>query len=114
MAGTKRLNPLDASWLTVDSRDTPMHVGSLLIFSLPDDAPDDFVQKLFGTLKASSEFHPPWNLKLKSPALRRVLPVWTYDDDLDIEHHVRHSALPKPGGERELGVLVSRLHSHQL
>ncbi|MGH8480844.1 MAG: WS/DGAT/MGAT family O-acyltransferase [Nevskiaceae bacterium] len=114
MPGTKRLNPLDSSWLAVDSIDTPMHVGSLLIFQLPDDARDDFAQKLFAHLKSHTEAHPPWNLKLKSPSLRRVLPVWTFEDDIDMDFHVRHSALPKPGGERELGVLVSRLHSRQL
>jgi len=114
MAGTKRLNPLDASWLAVDSIDTPMHVGSLLIFQLPDDARDDFAQKIFAHLKSHNEAHPPWNLGLKNPALRRVLPVWQMEDDIDMDYHVRHSALPKPGGERELGVLVSRLHSRQL
>src|SRR5581483_248085 len=31
--------------------------------------------------------------------------------DVDIDYHLRHSALPHPGGERELGVLISRLHS---
>ena len=34
--------------------------------------------------------------------------------DVDLDLHVRHSALPAPGGQRELGVLVSRLHGHQL
>jgi WS/DGAT/MGAT family acyltransferase len=114
MPGTKRLNPLDASWLAVDSVDTPMHVGSLLIFQAPDDAGDGFAQKLFSHLKSHSEAHPPWNLRLKSPALRRVLPAWRMEDDIDMDYHVRHSALPKPGGERELGVLLSRLHSRQL
>lgn len=114
MAGTKRLNPLDASWLAVDSLDTPMHVGSLLTFQLPDDAPEDFARKLVAYMKSHSEAHPPWNLRLKNPALRRVLPVWRMEDDIDMDFHVRHSALPKPGGERELGVLVSRLHSRQL
>jgi diacylglycerol O-acyltransferase / wax synthase len=114
MAGTKRLNPLDASWLAVDSLDTPMHVGSLLIFQVPPDAGEDFAQKLFAHLKSSTEIHPPWNLKLKSPALRRVLPVWEYEEDIDMDYHIRHSALPRPGGERQLGVLVSRLHGRQL
>jgi diacylglycerol O-acyltransferase len=114
MAGTKRLNPLDASWLAVDSLDTPMHVGSLLIFQVPDDAPEDFAANVFANLKSHTEAHPPWNLKLKNPALRRVLPVWTYEEDIDMDYHVRHSALPKPGGERQLGVLVSRLHGRQL
>ena len=34
--------------------------------------------------------------------------------DIDLDYHVRHSALPHPGGQRELGILVSRLHGHQL
>src|SRR5438445_962360 len=36
--------------------------------------------------------------------------AWTEDDDIDLEHHVRHSALPEPGRVRELLALVSRLH----
>ena len=114
MARLKRLNPLDASWLAVDSIDTPMHVASLQIFSLPDDAPAGFMQKLVTQLKGATDYASPWNLKLRSMAMRRLLPVWQTDDDLDIDFHVRHSALPVPGGERELGMLVSRLHSHQL
>ena len=114
MAGTKRLNLLDASWLAVDTVETPMHVGSLLIFSKPDNAPADFMQRLVAHLKDCTEVYPPWNFKLKSLALRRLLPVWTYSEDLDIDFHVRHSALPQPGGERELGMLISRLHSRQL
>ena len=108
------MNPLDASWLAVESHDTPMHVGNLQIFSLPPSAPEHFLRDLVARMKAGRDFAPPWNLKLRNPALGRILPVWKTDDDLDIDYHVRHSALPSPGGERELGVLVSRLHSHQL
>ena len=42
------------------------------------------------------------------------LPMWVEDFDLDLEYHVRYSALPYPGRERELGVLVSRLHSNPM
>ena len=42
MPGTKRLNPLDASWLAVDSVDTPMHVGSLMLFDLPEGYQGDY------------------------------------------------------------------------
>jgi diacylglycerol O-acyltransferase / wax synthase len=35
---------------------------------------------------------------------------WAEDDQLDLEYHVRHSALPHPGQIRELLALVSRLH----
>src|SRR5262249_36255002 len=40
--------------------------------------------------------------------------VWREDDEFDIEYHVRHSALPKPGRVRELLELCSRLHSTRL
>ena len=91
-----------------------MHVAGLNIFSLPDDAPPDFLARLVAQLKDSKSFAPPWNLRLKRSVLRGVLPAWETDDGLDLDYHVRHSALPHPGGERELGVLVSRLHSHEL
>ena len=51
----KKLNPMDASWLYVESRDTPMQVGNLSIFSLPDDAPDDSVQQLVARARAGDQ-----------------------------------------------------------
>lgn len=110
----KKLNTMDASWLMVESRETPMHVANLAIFSLPKDASDDFVQQLVARAKASKDFVSPWNLRLRGGALGKVAPTWVEDNDIDMDYHFRHSALPKPGGERELGILVSRLHSHQL
>lgn len=109
-----RLKPLDASWLLVDTRDTPMHVASLTIYSLPPDAGDNFVQDLVAHLRSSRTFVPPFNQKLASSPLKNVLPAWIEDHKIDIDYHLRHSALPRPGGERELGVLVSRLHSNQM
>ncbi|GAC1632990.1 MAG: wax ester/triacylglycerol synthase family O-acyltransferase [Nevskia sp.] len=109
-----RLKPLDASWLYVESRDTPMHVAGLNIFSLPKHAKPDFLRNLVAQVKEAKAFVAPWNLRLKASPLRGVLPEWETDDNLDLDYHIRHSALPVPGGERELGVLVSRLHSHAL
>src|SRR3569623_2050352 len=110
----KRLNPLDASWLSVESHDTPMHVGNLQIFSLPKNAPDDFLGQMVTRIKSERNYASPWNLKLRSPKMGGVFNAWKIDNNLDLDYHVRHSALPAPGGERELGVLISRLHSHQL
>jgi WS/DGAT/MGAT family acyltransferase len=109
-----RLKPLDASWLYVDTRATPMHVASLQIFSPPPKARPGFVRDLVMLLKQPAKFEAPWNLRLKPSILRGILPAWETDNHLDLDYHVRHSALPAPGGERELGVLVSRLHSNAL
>ncbi|WP_097458727.1 WS/DGAT/MGAT family O-acyltransferase [Mangrovitalea sediminis] len=112
----KRLGPLDASWLAVESEDTPMHVANLLIFSLPDGAPETFLRDMVSRMKAECEVAEPWCYRLaRTGKLGRLLaPAWVVDDKIDLDYHVRHSALPRPGSERELGVLVSRLHSNPL
>jgi len=106
---------IDASWLAIDSEDTPMHVGTLEIFSLPKNCSDTFLRDEVERMKAE-EVVSPWNLKLTKPGLlgRLLSPSWSVDKTIDINYHVRHSALPKPGGERELGILISRLHSNHM
>jgi diacylglycerol O-acyltransferase / wax synthase len=109
------ISPLDATWLLLESRDTPMHVGGLFEFTPPADAPADFLKNEYERLRESKAIPPPWNLKLiQGPLVGPRLPLMREDHDVDIDYHVRHSALPYPGGQRELGILVSRLHSHQL
>lgn len=106
------LKPADAVWLLNERRDTPAHVGGLMQCSKPEGAPASFVADLVATWRAQTTFVAPFNLR---PRLV-PLPAWETlpDDEIDLDYHLRHSALPRPGGERELGVLVSRLHSHPL
>lgn len=111
---THPLNPLDAAWIQVESRDTPMHVAALCPFALPEDAPPDFLRTLMAELRSYREFVPPWNYCLRPPGITHPLPVWVEQEELDLEYHLRHLALPHPGGERELGQLIARLHSQPL
>src|SRR4051812_4160908 len=96
------------------TNETLMHVASMLHLSLPGNAGPQFLTELVADLR-SAPVEPLWNLRLQTRMLMRQ-PVhrWVVDDEFDIDYHVRHSALPSPGGERELGVLVSRLHSNPL
>lgn len=112
----KRVETLDAAWLVVESEDTPMHVGNLMIFSLPEGASDTFLRDMVVRMKACSDIEPPWLYRLASDSFwgRVVAPYWRTARTMDLDYHVRHSALPRPGSERELGVLVQRLHSHPL
>lgn len=110
----KPIKPLDAAWLYVDTRETPMQVGCLAIFSLPPKAGPSFLKKLVESFRSTREFVYPFNLRLKAPRLRFLLPAWEEERQIDLDYHFRHSALPQPGGERELGVLVSRLHSNAM
>jgi diacylglycerol O-acyltransferase len=111
----KALSPLDSLFLWGEHRNTMMHVGGLLTFSPPADAGPYYLRDLVDEAIALHDIKAPWNRKLLATG---VLPnpfrSWVTDDDIDLEYHVRRSALPSPGGERELGVLVSRLHSNPL
>jgi hypothetical protein len=53
---TKRLNILDASWLYVESPTTPMQVGGLLVFRLPENAAPDFISELVEDFRAQPRF----------------------------------------------------------
>lgn len=110
----RAVSPLDEAWLLLESPETPMHVGALFELVQPDDAPPDYLQGVVARLREVPVTRSPWNLKpLRAPVVGR-LPAFVEDSDVDLSYHVRHSALPRPGGQRELGVLISRLHGHQL
>jgi diacylglycerol O-acyltransferase len=110
-----QISPVDAVWLLLESRETPMHVGGLLEFRLPRGAPADYLQRQLEQMRSSRTLPAPWNLRpVEAPLIGERLPLLQTVHDIDLDFHVRHSALPHPGGQRELGVLVSRLHGNQL
>ncbi len=114
MPDQKALSPLDSLFLWGERPDTMMHVAGLMIFSPPEGVPRTYLRDLVQESLAVTDVKSPWNRKLQSTVLPTPFRSWVTDEDIDLDYHVRHSALPHPGGERELGVLVSRLHSHAL
>jgi WS/DGAT/MGAT family acyltransferase len=109
----KLLSPSDAMFLYGESRETMLHVAGLLPFSPAPDTPPDHLRRLMDEIRASPAVHRPWNLRLRSPDFRlNPLQSWVEEPKLDLEYHVRRSALPSPGDERELGIVVSRLHGY--
>jgi diacylglycerol O-acyltransferase len=115
MPEQKPLSPLDSLFLWGENRNTMMHVAGLLTFVPPEDAGPTYLRDLVDEAIATADVQPPWNRKLADTGL---LPspfrAWVTDEDIDLDYHVRRSALPYPAGERELGILVSRLHSNAL
>jgi WS/DGAT/MGAT family acyltransferase len=97
-----------------ESREQMMHVASMMPFSpLPDGHPET-LRELMREIRGAP-VHRPWNLRLRTPDfLWNPLQAWIEQDEVDLEYHVRRSALPAPGDERELGILVSRLHGHAI
>lgn len=108
----KKLSFLDTAFLLSETRETPMHVGGVSLYTLPSGANErEFLHGLADNLRNVREFLPPFGDRLKTGPLGLVGNVyWEPDPALDIDYHIRHSALPKPGRYRELFNLVSRLH----
>ncbi|MGH8461261.1 MAG: WS/DGAT/MGAT family O-acyltransferase [Stenotrophobium sp.] len=111
---TKRLSLIDSTFLSLETRDTPMHIACLQIYALPVGAPPDFVKRIVKRFRNPSVLASPFNLQLTAAPMSRLLPAMSVAKNIDLDYHVRHSALPDPGGERELGELVSHLHSQLL
>jgi len=114
MPDIKPLNLLDLSFVLMETRQTPMHVAGLQTFVPPPGAPRDFPRQVFEYLRSFPVTAPPFNYRLRSLGPGRLLPAFEEVDKVDLDYHLRHSALPYPGGERDLGVLVSRLHSNPM
>jgi diacylglycerol O-acyltransferase len=108
------IDPTSVGFLLAENRNMPMHVGGLQLFKKPEGAGRNYVREMFEEMRDVDEIAP---LFLKHPyrsARTAGQLVWKPDEQFDIEHHVRHSALPKPGRVRELLDLCSRLHSTRL
>lgn len=106
----------DRIFLFYESNDSPQHVGGMAIFRLPDGAPDGYVRDLAKRHTQARSFVAPYNYRLRHPKLKSVRPTLDEvpDGEFDLDYHFRHAALPAPGGELELGELVSWLHSRPL
>ena len=109
-----RLSPLDMMFLYGETSNSKMHVGALLPMTPPADAPTDYLRRLIDDARAH-DIASPWNRKLAHHRLQySPLHSWVVDKNFDFDYHVRRSALASPGDERELGILISRLHSNHL
>ncbi len=109
----RRMPITDAFFLLNESRETPMHVGGVNLYTFPDGVDEqEFLSGLGDLLREPCTMRRPFGERLRTGPLGLVGPVhWEADDALDLDYHVRHSALPRPGRYRELFALVSRLHS---
>jgi len=105
-----RLSALDASFIYAESPETPMHVGSLSIFAPPPDPHDVFAWFRAHTA-ARLELLPSYRRRLQLTPLGIDHPAWVDDDEVDLDYHMQHAALPKPGTMDQLRALVARLHA---
>jgi diacylglycerol O-acyltransferase len=104
-------SPVDTSFLLPETRDQPMHVGSLQLFTPPAGTDVHDLAEIYQLALLETDLAPLFRKRPVRGLSTLGQWAWEQDDDIDLEHHVRHSSLPKPGRIRELLALVSRLHS---
>ena len=105
-----RLSPLDSSFLHIEDSVSHMHIASVGIFEGPEPAFADIVAMIEGKLSRV----PRYRCVVRHVPLELGRPVWVDDPHFNIEYHLRHTALPSPGGEAELRKLVGRVMSQPL
>jgi diacylglycerol O-acyltransferase len=108
------IDPQSVAFLISESRNQPMHVGGLNLFEKPEDAGPSYVREMYEQSLEVDEISPLFKKRPYRSIATAGQWTWTEDQQFDIEHHVRHSALPEPGRVRELLDLTSRLHGTRL
>ncbi|TAM81346.1 MAG: wax ester/triacylglycerol synthase family O-acyltransferase [Jatrophihabitans sp.] len=103
-------------FLLAEAREHPMHVGGMQLFRPPEGMTALDVRALFDAAMSDAASRRDGVAPLLRKRPRRSVTTlgqwgWEIDEDFDLEHHVRRSALPAPGRVRDLLALVSRLHS---
>ena len=107
-----RLNALDAVFVDAEDADphVSMAIASIAVFEGPAPAHEEFLAYLAGRLPLV----PRYRHKLRTVPFRLGRPVWVEDPDFDLRYHVRRTALPAPGGDRQLADLMARVMSQRL
>ncbi len=101
-----KLSILDTAFLALETEASPKHVAGLGVFEPVDKPPD--LRELVANMKAVPA-EKPFNQKLDQSLV--TLPSWVEDPHIDLDWHVRHVALPKPGRTTDLMDFVSHVHS---
>jgi diacylglycerol O-acyltransferase / wax synthase len=111
----EQLSGQDASFVYLETPNTPMHIGSVGIYD-PSTAPGGFVRfkDILRHVESRLDKARSFRQKLVRVPFDLDHPYWVEDASFDIEYHIRHMALPKPGDWRQLCIQVARLQARPM
>ena len=106
----ERLSGLDTSFLHLERSGAHMHVASVSVFEGRPPTHAEFRDHI------GSRLHlvPRFRQKLRFVPFTQGRPVWVDDPHLNLDYHVRQTALPEPGSDEQLRNLASRIFAQQL
>lgn len=111
----RQLGGMDSTFVFLEGRETPMHLTTMYIYdqsTIPSGVMrhKDLLRLISSRLSTS----PVFQQRLVRVPFDLDMPYWVKDENVDLEFHVRHVALPKPQDWRQLCVLAARLHARPL
>jgi len=104
------LGPIDTGFLDIEDDVNQMHIGAVLIMEGPPPPVERLTEMVAGKLNAV----PRYRQIVRRVVFDAARPVWVDDPDFDLDYHLRHVAVPAPGGEAELRVLVGDVMGRRL
>lgn len=111
-----QLSPQDAQFLYMESRDNHIQVTAVAVFD-PSTVPgSDLVRfkDILGHIGSRLHMSPLFRRRLVRVPLEIDFPYWVDDELFDLEYHVQHCRLPRPGDWRQLCIQLSRFHARPL
>ncbi|MEE9278841.1 MAG: wax ester/triacylglycerol synthase family O-acyltransferase [Myxococcota bacterium] len=104
------MSPQDAFFLRIENDTNHLHMASVVVFEGPAPSFDETVEMV------ASKLHlvPRYRQKVRFVPFELGRPIWTDDPHFNIEYHIRHTSLPRPGSDDQLRNLVGRVMSQQL
>ena len=112
-----RLSPQDSVFLHIEADHQPMHVGSLSYFERPPFlAADGTFDLARARHRIESRLHlvPRFRQRIMLLPFDQGRPIWVDDHDFDIAYHVRLTAIPPPGSESQVKLLMDRVQAQRL
>ncbi|MFO1160611.1 MAG: wax ester/triacylglycerol synthase family O-acyltransferase [Reyranellaceae bacterium] len=110
----QQLSGIDASFLYLETPETPMHVAGLTYFQLPEGFQGSFYQHFRRFFEGRLHTIPIFSKRLAPSLYDLDHPGWVDADTLDLDYHLRETTLPAPGTEAQLEEVIGRLHANTL
>jgi diacylglycerol O-acyltransferase len=103
---------MDAQFVDAENEDRHVSfaIASVAVFEGPAPGYDEFC----GSVERRLPLVPIYRRKLREVPFRLGPPVWVEDPDFDLRYHIRHTALPAPGGKAQLSKLIARVMAQRL
>ena len=106
----ERMSTLDAGFFFVEHENVPMHIGSVAVFEGPAPAYEDLIE----LIAAKLPLVPRYRQVVRTAPMQIFRPVWADDEHFEIGYHVRHVAVPSPGGAGQLRKLAAQIFAQRL